>query len=154
MDEEWSRSHGWSLKWPDRLGTLCNIPTIFCHQVYLCGSLPAYWAGHNVILGESASIDAWECWGETRFLNTALEERTGSQNCSYTGVCLCVFKIVHVDGCVYVSFRSIEVQFQSQVGSPWISGNADTTVCREGRAFRGKWNTKYDKLWLSGCHKV
>lgn len=49
-----------------------------------------------------------------------------------------MFKIVHVDGCVYVSFGSTEVQFQSQVGSPWISGNADMTVRREGRAFREK----------------
>lgn len=63
-------SHRRSLWWQVSVYTINNILAIFSHQVYLCGSLQAYWARCNEILGESASIDAWE-HRETPYLNSA-----------------------------------------------------------------------------------
>lgn len=123
--------------------------TILCCQVYLYGSLPAYWARCNVILGESASIDAWECRGETPSLNNALEERTGSHNCSYTGFAcvrlesLCVCNYVYFDfkrhpGTVY-SCRFVCLQ---------ISGNADKSMqSRRGASTR---QLKHWIWWIVG----
>lgn len=132
--------------------TFHNIPTIFCHQalfcLYLHFSLPAYWARCNIISGESASIDAWECRGETPFLNTA----TGSHNCSYTGVaCVCLSLYAH-------TVMSITAVLRDVSSHKFVHCGYQTMLIRRCTAREGLWggkrNTEYDELLISGCCRV